>query len=120
MNSITIEIGGRPRLISFGLKAIGEIIDHDDMGFVGLGHKMKNNPLVTTPLIIYYGAKNGVERNGALVDFTLGDVCDWIEDMGLSNPELIKAINVFSDSLTVFLNDLKGPAPEGGDEAKKK
>ena len=40
MNSITIEIGGKPRLISFGLKAIGEIIDHDDMGFVGLGHKM--------------------------------------------------------------------------------
>ena len=122
--SRTIKIGGKDRLISFGLKAISELVDHEDWGFAKLGQKMSSNPLVTTPLIVFYGAKNGAERNGEMVDFTISDVYDWIEDIGLSHPDLISLINDFAKSLVGYLNDLKGDSEgankEKSEEVKKK
>lgn len=120
MNQKTINIGGKDRVINFGLKAVSEIIDHNDWGFATLGKKMQSNPLTTTPVIIYYGAKNGAEANNILVDFTLNDVYTWIQDKGLSNPELIGVITAFSDSIVAFINDLKGETTEEPKEAKKK
>lgn len=115
-----VVIGGRERNFSFGLKCIGELVDHNDWGFSVLGQKMTSNPLVTTPLIIYYGAKNGAERNGETVDFELNDVYDWIDEIGLKSPLLIDLINNFSNSLIGYLNDLKGEQPKKGKEVKKK
>lgn len=116
-----INIGGKERNISFGLKAISELVDHEDWGFAKLGQKMSSNPLVTTPLIIFYGAKNGAERNGEVVDFTLNDVYDWLEDIGLSDPSLITLINAFSTSLVGYLNDLRVEvSTKKNEEVKKK
>ncbi len=121
MNQKTINIGGKDRVINFGLKAVSEIIDHNDWGFGTLGKKMQSNPLSTTPVIIYYGAKNGAEANGLNVDFTLNDVYGWIQDKGLSNPELIGVITAFSESIVSFINDLRGDeVVEDGDDSKKK
>ena len=115
-----IKIGGKDRHISFGLKAISELVDHEDWGFAKLGQKMSSNPLITTPLIVYYGAKNGADRNSEVVDFTLNDVYDWIEEIGLNSPELISLINAFSSSLVGYLNDLKGEVNTNKKEVKKK
>tara|TARA_R110002020_G_scaffold471625_2_gene698876 strand:- start:1927 stop:2289 length:363 start_codon:yes stop_codon:yes gene_type:complete len=116
----TINIGGKDRYISFGLKSISELVDHEDWGFAKLGQKMSSNPLITTPLIVYYGAKNGAERNGDVVDFTLNDVYDWIEEIGLNSPELIKLITVFTNSLVGYLDDLKGGRSKSNTEEVKK
>lgn len=116
----TLEIGGRVRNFSFGLKAISELVDHEDWGFAKLGEKMNSNPLITTPLILYYGAKNGAEKKGEPIDFTLSTVYEWLEKIGLSNPELITLINAFTTSLVGYLNDLKGETPKNEGEVKKK
>jgi len=119
--SKSVNIGGKDRTISFGLKAISELVDHEDWGFAKLGQKMSTNPLITTPLIVYYGAKNGAERNNEVVDFTVNDVYDWIEELGLSNPILIGLITDFTNSLVGYLDDLKGGKSESkGEDVKKK
>lgn len=120
MNQKTINISGKDRVFNFGLKAVSEIIDHNDWGFATLGKKMQSNPLATTPVILYYGAKNGVEANGLTQDFEFRDVYNWIEEKGLSNDELVSVITLFANSLVTFINDLKGDNDNSDTEESKK
>jgi len=118
----TINIGGKDRVINFGLKAVSQIVDYEDWGFATLAKKLQNNPFVTTPVVIYFGAKNGAEANGITVDFTINDVYNWIDEKGLSNKDVIEVLQLFSESITSYVADLQGEgeAQEVKSEAKKK
>lgn len=123
MNSITITIGKKKRLLSFGLKMVSELLAHTGDSIGDFGRRMRNNPFETTPLIIFYAAKNGSESLKAVPDFSLVDVYGWIEEVSLKDKGLLDAITVFSKSLTVFVKDLYPEvkeAEEQNDDSKKK
>lgn len=120
MKGLTINIGGKERYLSYGLKSVSEIIDHFG-GFSEAGEKLRNNILLSTPVIIYYGVLNGAMRNSQVVDFTINDAFDWVDDKGFKDKELNQAVTLFSTSMTSYIEDLMPETEEKvEDDAKKK
>ena len=118
----SVNIGGEDRPVSFGLKAIGEISDHNDWGLVSLGHKMKNNYLLAAPAIIFYTLKNGAERNSEPIDFTIHDVYDWVGDAGVYDKSIVDVITCFAESLSSYIEKLNNSKPDDpkSEDVKKK
>jgi len=101
MKFTKIEFGGKTRTIRFGLKTLGDSIKHYDQD-PGLFMKaLEQNPFEAVPIMFFYGLKYGAEREGEIVDFELGDIYDWIEDLekGLQDPVVETVTQMYIKSL---------------------
>ena len=121
MNEVIVNMGGKDRILVFGLGSIGEIIDYLDTDLPGLGTKVINNPFKTIPAIVFYAHSYHVRRKKQIVDFSLMDVSQWIEDLDntYANKQIEEAILVLLDSMRKFVPGL-AEAEEVATGPKKK
>lgn len=120
MNCIEFEIGGKLRGFKFGLKFLGDILEHFDTDIVGFGEMLDSNPFKTRPAILYFGHLADTQRKGHPLTFSFDDVMDWVEDLegGVSNPNVISAIMLVLESVKIHIP--KSDKPEKKGTAKKK
>ena len=98
---IKINIKSREFECSLGLGFLGELIDVLDISYDELFIKYEKNPFKYIPVMMYECIKYTLDRDGNEIDFTLADLCDWIdEDGGLKNEALITFSNKFIESIS--------------------
>lgn len=118
MNQIEFNIGGENRRFNFGLKFLGDILNHFDTDMGGFGELIDKNPYHTRPAILYFAHLASVQRNQKPVTFTLEDVIYWVDEMenGISNPNVVQAVQLVLESVTRHLPK----QTENDDDSKKK
>lgn len=118
MNYIEIEIGGKKRGFKFGLGFLGDILEHFDIDVGGFGEMLSKNPFKAIPAIIYFGHAYDVKKKGQIVDFSLLDVDEWVEELehGYANENIEALLNVLLDSMRKNVPGLK----EVEEQPKKK
>lgn len=121
MNHTQIEFGGKNRSIRFGLKPLGDILQHTGMDIEAYMKSIETNPFTTIPVLLYYGAKWGEERNGNAPDFELADVYDWIEQdgEGFGSAKIEQVLQSFFRSLYENVPTIKQVIDTLPEESKK-
>lgn len=109
MNTIKLQLGGKERSLRFGLGVLGDIQDHLKIDMAELLSMIQKNPFKLMPVAMYYAAKYEVEKAGKMVDFTLFDVVEWIEELegGYTNKAIDEAGICLIRSLTKNVPMLK-------------
>ena len=120
MNYLQFEIGGKKRGFKFGLKVIGDCIRHSDQDPVAFMGSITKNRFESIPVILYYAHKYNEEKKGEIIDFTLFDVYDWVEEEGLMNEKLDDVTKFFIKSLYDNVPTMKEELDKEGNEELKK
>lgn len=118
---IKIDIGGKERGFYFRNKAIGNILAHFNTTITEVGFMIDNNPWRFFPIAFFYALSAFSEKEKEVVDYTIDDIEDWIDDKGgLKNDDFKKVINVFLVSIGVGLPQEEQTENKEPEEAKKK
>lgn len=120
MNFLEFEIGGKKRGFLFGLKVIGDCIKHSDQDPAAFMSSITKNRFESVPVILFYAHKYDVEKKGGLIDFSLFDVYDWIEEEGLMSEKLDDVTRFFLKSLYDNVPTMKAELDKEGNEELKK
>ena len=80
MRSISIDIGGKQREFSFGIRALGNVLQEFDNDIIKYLELLENNGFLAAPPTLYHLHAHAVNRSGKEVDFTVNDVEDWLEE----------------------------------------
>lgn len=114
-----IEIGGKKRKFSFGIRALGNVLkefDNDIHGYLAL---LQSNGFLTVGPTLYHLHAHSVKREGKEVDFTVEDFEDWVDELEgrFNNKDVQNVLNEFVVTLSShFLPDHE----ENKDNPKKK
>jgi len=119
MNHIDIEIGGKKRTVRFGIKVIGDCIKHTNQDAGDFFTSLSKNSFESLPLIFFYGIKYDIERSGGIIDFTLFDVCEWLEETGLESETVDSVTKRFIRSLYENVPIIKEVVDSQDEEIKK-
>lgn len=99
MRFVKVELGGRERTVRFGLRVIGKMVRHYNNDPGELMMALGKNQFESVPLLFFYGLEYEEEKNGRIPDFTLFDVTEWIEEKGVNNEYIDKALQAFFRTL---------------------
>lgn len=100
---IEVSIGGKPRLIKFGLNQMAIYTDKHNIALSDI----QGFSVSQVRDLVWSGLVAGARKKGEPIDFDEWQVGDWIEDMPQSD---------FDKVMEAFQNSM----PEGEGEAKKK
>lgn len=122
---IKINIGGKERGFKFGTKAIGKTLKDLNVNIIDLLSLASENPFEVYPVIFYHGAVAYCQKPdiNEVVDFTLDDVIDWIDNIkgGLFSKDLAPLILAFGESMGVDIpQEETEPEVEGQPKKKRK
>ena len=116
MNYIEIEVGGELRGFRFGLGVIGDLMNHFQMDFIGLGEMMQaNNMFSLAPALLYFGHYHAVRKEGKKVEFTIYDCEEWVENAskGILNDDIQSVAVVFLQSMSAHIEKMSKEADDG-------
>lgn len=99
-----VEIGGKKRLVKFGINALALISEE-----TGKDLDQLDSGIGSIRDLVWGGLASGCLKKGEKVDFTPYDVGDWIEEM--PQAEFDKITRVINESI---------PSSEDSTESKKK
>lgn len=119
MNQVIFEIGGEERGFKLGVGFLGDLLKHYDQDIMGIGHLMVKNPYDMTPTILFFAHKHYCLRQSRIIDFTIYDVQDWIEELKdpMNDPNIENLLKMLVDDIKKYLPKKK----EGsGDDEKKR
>lgn len=119
MNRREVKIGGKTRVVHFGLKVIGDCIKHMGNDPTEFMISLSSNPFESVPLVFYYGLKYAEEREGRSFDHTLFEVTEWIEEEGLQSETMDTVTRAFVRSLYDNVPAIKEAIDAQDDEVKK-
>lgn len=119
MKFAKIEIGGGTREIRFGLKTLGDSINHYDQDPAKLMLALEKNPFEAVPIVFYYGLKYGAEKKGEIFNHSLSDVYDWVEELGLQSDTVDQVSKMYIRSLYENVPAVKAAIDTLDDESKK-
>ena len=121
MNNVKIKIGGANRVIRFGLKPLGDCIEHYNNEVDKFLVALERNPFKAVPLLFYYGLKWGSENEGKIPDFTENDVFIWLEELpkGIQDEVVTSTIQLFLRSVYDNVPTVKEFVDKMDDESKK-
>lgn len=119
MNYFELEIGGKKRGFRFGLGFLGDILEHFDLDIGGFGNMLSKNPFKAVPAIIFFGHRYEQKKKGIVIDFTLIDVDEWVENLedGYANEGIELMLQVLLESMR---KNVPGLAEVEGEKKKSK
>lgn len=119
MNRREVEIGGKTRVVHFGLKVIGDCIKHQGNDPGAFMSSLASNPFESVPLVFFYGLKYAQEREGKSFPHTLIEVSEWIEEKGLQSEVVDEVTRGFIRSLYDNVPAIKEAIDTQPEEVKK-
>lgn len=121
MNYAEIKIGGGTRIIRFGLKPLGDCIEHYDHDIQAFMRALERNPFKAVPMLFYYGLKWGAEEAGKIPDFDQTRVYTWLEELpgGIQDDLVTKVIQMFIRSVYDNVPSVKQYIDALPEESKK-
>lgn len=89
--TITKTLGGKERDFNFGIFFMTLLEDYFD-GLNNYDKAIREQPLRTSIVCLYLGARASAESKDEVVDFKLSDVYDWVDEVGIGSDEY-QAVN---------------------------
>jgi len=80
MNKITLNLGGQDREFHFGMGAIGDLLESENIQIGEIQIKLVENYFKWTPLIMYYCLAFPYKRINETVPFDAYEVAEWIDE----------------------------------------
>lgn len=113
-----IEIGGKKRKFSFGIRALGNVLKEFDNDIHGYLDLLQSNGFLTVGPTLYHLHAHAAKREGKEVDFTVDDVEDWVEQLDgkFHNKDVQNVLAEFIGTLASYLPEQE----ENKDDPKKK
>lgn len=104
--TITRTLGGKERDFNFGIFFMTMLEDYFD-GLANYDKSIREQPLKTSIVCLYLGARAACESKDTQPDFKLPDVYDWIDEAGIGseayqdvNGHLNKCLFSYQEELT--------------------
>ena len=92
----TIKAGSEELPFSFGMAALADFLESEDLKLADLGNIADRFQLSTVINLVYIGLKHGHRKAGAPFNFTADDVADLMDE----NPALMsEAMDLFAKSM---------------------
>lgn len=113
----TIDIGGQPRPVKYGINALSEFNEATRTTLQWI-FEIAQNPLLMNfnqiRWMVYVGLKNGCKEQQREIDFTVEQVGTWLDKEFLKFPEFAKAMREDLPMLEDDEKNLNGPVKEPG------
>ena len=109
MKSITLNIGGEERVFHFGLGFIGNLLEVENISMHEIDAKLKGNPFLWVPKMMYHSCAFGFERIGEKPNFNSLHVSEWIDEVGMDSEQVKDFLNYFMQSLIKNVPEDKSP-----------
>jgi hypothetical protein len=93
---IQLELGGKKRGVKIGNYALMEYSKITGTGVLEFDNE---NPIKLCTDLIYCGLKNNAYIKKELLDFTMDDVLEWVDDMPIE--QINDVINLFHESIKI-------------------
>ena len=103
MNYIKLNIGGAERGAKLGIGFLEKVMKGEDITLQTLFNKVEVEAFTFLPKLLYYALAYNCERAGEKVDFNLGDVFDWTDEIGINSDEYLKFQVTFYNSIKTHL-----------------
>ena len=110
MKNIILNIGGKDRVFYFGLGFLGRLLDETNTSMSDFDKLRTENPFKWIPLMMFHSCAWGLIREGKIVDFTLQDMINWIDETD------VETLQKFNEA---FVNSLIKNVPIQEDSKKK-
>ena len=89
-------LGGEERTFTFGLTFLGNVLERLDFDYNELLLKSSKNPFKYAPILMFESLKNTAAKTGDKVDFTEGDLIEWLEnEETFGADKIVEFIHVF-------------------------
>ena len=103
MNYVKLFIGGAERGAKLGIGFLEKVMKGEDITLQTLFNKVEVEAFTFLPKLLYYALAYNCERAGEKVDFNLGDVFDWTDEIGINSDEYLKFQVAFYNSIKTHL-----------------
>lgn len=120
MNYIKLQLGGKERGAKLGLGFLRKVIEHEKIDMQTIFTNFEKDTLMFLPKLIFYSLAYNCERSNEKVDFKLGDVYDWIDDVGINSDEVVKYVSAFAESVKVHFPNNEETGNEKAPKGAKK
>lgn len=110
MKSVILNIGGKDRTFYFSLGFLGNMLEETNTNMIDFDEKRQSNPFKWVPLMMYYSCAWGFIRENKVIDFTLQDMINWIDE---TDVEILQRFN------EAFINSLVKNVPVISEVKKK-
>ncbi|MCT4238589.1 hypothetical protein HZP42_19595 [Elizabethkingia anophelis] len=108
MNYTKINIGGKERGAKLGLGFLDRITKAENISLQEVFTKFEKETLSFLPKMVYYSVLYNDERAGNNVDYDLGNVFDWIDEVGITSETIKSFIEAFTRSVEVHFKGKEG------------
>ena len=103
MNYVKLFIGGAERGAKLGIGFLEKVMKGEDISLQTLFSKIEVEAFTFLPKLLFYALSYNCERAGEKVDFKLGDVFDWTDEIGINSEEYMKFQVAFYNSIKTHL-----------------
>lgn len=103
MNYVKLFIGGAERGAKLGIGFLEKVMKGEDISLQTLFSKIEVEAFTFLPKLLFYALAYNCERAGEKVDFNLGDVFDWTDEIGINSEEYMKFQVAFYNSIKTHL-----------------
>lgn len=104
---IKLNIGGKERGLKFGIGFLQQFTEQENMTLTDLFVKFETDSFFTVPKMIYHSLTCNDKIAGNTIDYTINDVYDWVDDLGMKSDEITLYCTTFIESIKVHM-----PTPE--------
>jgi len=101
MKQIELELGGEKRTFYFGLGALGNLFEKENIQITDLQIKLAENYYKWCPLVMYHCLSYGYIRKNEYVPFDSFDVAEWIDELTEFDTQDVVVLNEKGEQETV-------------------
>lgn len=110
---IKLNIGGKERGLKFGIGFLQQFTEQENMSITDMLVKFETDSFLTVPKMIYHSLSYNDKLAGNSIDYTVNDVYDWVDDLGIQSETVTRYCETFLESIKVHFPQLE---PKEGEE----
>lgn len=115
MGDLKFKIGGKERGFKIGLGFLEKISIGEKLSIQEVFDKFQNDTFFFIPKMLFYSTLYFDERLGNSVDYTIDSIYDWVDEIGINDPNIARFSHNVIESIKVHI-----PKSEGKPEPQKK
>lgn len=113
MQETFITVGDKNIGLRMSIRTIRNMKLNDGIDVLGNADSIKEDVILFYVCLLYYSALNYCAKHSIEVDFTKEDAWDWLDEIGIASPQILKAMELFNESMTRDVPKKKTSTPKG-------
>ncbi|WP_312306231.1 hypothetical protein [Chryseobacterium sp.] len=119
-NYIKLHIGGKERGLKVGLGFLQQYTEQEKVTLNELIDKFTSDAFFTIPKMLFHSLSFNDKLAGNPIDYTLDNVFDWVDEIGLQSEQIALYCTTFAESIKVHLPKAESDEASEGKKAPQK